>query len=168
MRDYDPASGRYVESDPVSVGTHSLLGMLRLRTSSISGDRASQMNRALAAADANISEGRDLPLSAPIELTTYAYAAKNPLTWTDPTGLWAPGTGGDGESGGGTDCRLVGQFVMALRWKSWLPAPFAFVMCIYDCNTSCPGSQDNIIMITRRIFNPPYKCLPTYRRRLGE
>jgi hypothetical protein len=105
-----------------------------------------------------------LSLDPPLELSTYSYSANNALTWVDPTGQLIPPRGGDND--GGIECQLVGEFVMALRWKSWLPAPIA--MCIYDCNTSCPGSQDNILMKITPIFNPPYKCQPTYRRRLGE
>ena len=48
------------------------------------------------------------------------------------------------------------------------PSHFAVLLCIYDCNTSCPGSQDNILLKTQYVFNPPYKCPAIYRRRLGE
>lgn len=106
---------------------------------------------------------------AALELNPYAYVVNNPVSRIDPTGA-DEGEGSDGGgSGGGVACKLVGQIMIAYIGRPWLPEPFALLLCIYDCNTSCPGSSDNILFRKQLSFNgPPWKCALIYRRRLGE
>jgi RHS repeat-associated protein len=73
-RYYDPKTGRYITSDPMSVGAHVQKWMASLGKGSID--------------------------SPPLELNSYAYVVNNPLRWIDPTGLevlicskaWTPHT----------------------------------------------------------------------------
>jgi RHS repeat-associated protein len=60
FRDYDPATGRYIESDPMDAGQH--------------------VRRRLAA----LSNGADAP---PLDLNSYSYVSDDPLLWIDPFGL---------------------------------------------------------------------------------
>jgi RHS repeat-associated protein len=59
FRDYDPAVGRYVQSDPLSVREHAQEAIFRARTYQ----------------------------SRPGNWSNFAYSLDNPLTYSDPTGL---------------------------------------------------------------------------------
>lgn len=148
----------------MSVGAHALLGMLSVRSAGVTNKRANLVTAALATANRNVSGARDLPMNAPMELSTYGYAAKNPLTWTDPTGQLIP----SGSGGGGTDCRLIGQTLLGLNSNPFMPDPIAVMLCIYDCGTKCPASEDDILVITQLVYNPPFQCAARHNRRLGE
>jgi hypothetical protein len=100
---------------------------------------------------------------APLELNPYAYVVNNPVSQIDPTGADETGgdKGNDGDDGGGLKCPLVGQFTMFVYWR-FRPTPVKWVMCIYDCNTTCTGTVGDIKMVPTMPFNPPYLCYPTY------
>lgn len=145
---FDPATGRYCQPDPMGVREHAL-------TESIAPALMKNPGRASA--------------RAPLELNPYAYVVNNPVSRIDPTGADETdgGKGSGGDDGGGLKCPLVDQFTMFVYTKFY-PLPVKWVMCIYDCNTTCPGSLGNIKMVPTLLFNPPYRCYPTYTRRLGD
>ena len=75
--------------------------------------------------------------------------------------------GGGGSGGGGGDCPLIYQGI--IRIAPFIgEIEFATMLCIYDCNTSCPSSLGNIKIRTITRFNPPYVCEKTLPRRLGD
>jgi RHS repeat-associated protein len=166
FRDYDPAVGRYIQNDPIASSNYAQaldvqvalsIQMNEFRNSVLANEHGVEgANRTHPQVD---SQG---PIAS-----SYPYARSGPLSVIDRFGLLDETKGGGGPGGGGgLECRLVGQFTMFVYWK-FRPMPVKWVMCIYDCNTSCPGSADNIIWVAQRLFNPPYRCWPTYNRRLG-
>jgi len=98
-------------------------------------------------------------------LNTYGYVDANPVIGYDPKGLFDEGKGG-GSGGGGTKCRLVGSLVLGVYQV--VGGPMAVMLCMYNCATSCPPQEGDILMKIVMRWNPPFFCEPTYRRRLGE
>jgi hypothetical protein len=75
FRTYDPATGRYLEADPIA--------STLLRLSPLSGVQRDARTESLA-----------LTLKESIQLDTnranpYTYALQDPIYWTDPRGLWS-------------------------------------------------------------------------------
>jgi hypothetical protein len=91
-RDYHPVTGRYIESDAMSVGEH--VG----RYFAIKQLAMSEPNPASMSAEALAN--RQALSSLTLELNSYAYVANNPLHWVDPTG--EAGWAGFGVVVGGT------------------------------------------------------------------
>ena len=89
---YDPSTGRYVSSDPVSVGEHAQAFILSL---SAARDPASQNApdawqaplESLASSNAGADHGLWL------DINPYSYTLNNPARWSDSTGkgLWTTG-----------------------------------------------------------------------------
>ena len=71
-RYYDPKIGRYVTSDPRSVGKHVELMLDHMNAS-----------RLLRGAGVTMTPDVNVP---PLELNPFAYVVNNPLRWADPTG----------------------------------------------------------------------------------
>jgi RHS repeat-associated protein len=124
FRDYDPAIGRYVQSDPIGI---------------YGG------------------------------INTYSYVGGNPISRSDSTGLLVdtrPDDGGSGGPGSG-DCRLIRQ-TGPLMIGRLIGQEFGWMLCTYDCGTSCPPKKGDIITRFVRVFNPPFKCVERVSRRIGE
>ena len=67
------------------------------------------------------------------------------------------GEGGGGGGGIGGYCPLIYQGI--IRFSVLIgEIQFANMLCIYDCNTSCPSSLGNIVIRTQIKFNLPYEC----------
>jgi uncharacterized protein RhaS with RHS repeats len=85
FRDYDPAIGRYIESDPVGVSSYSAIRFLRSK----------RFNRSVVGA--MISDARSYWGAR----DTYSYVGSMPLRAIDPMGLWSFSFEGyDGVGGG--------------------------------------------------------------------
>jgi RHS repeat-associated protein len=123
FRYYDPATGRYLTSDPITIAEHVLLSR---------------------------------NLNKPLELNPYVYVVNNPVKWIDRTGLLL-GPPDDGEGGGGdTSCPLIDSILIARKHSLQVN------LCIYNCNTSCPGSFENIkITVEWALIDQP-ACPPWY------
>lgn len=144
--------------------------MGHLQSSGLTGSHLAAASDALIRNSVEVGVMTSPSKQGPLELNPFAYVANNPLRWTDPTGLDAssPGGGDDGGDVGGVRCRLIGRILIGGITKPWLPSPIAVLLCIYDCNQSCPGKMSNIIFRKQLVFNPPYQCPPTVRRRMDE
>ena len=109
FRDYDPGTGRYVTSDPVSVGEHATRMSMWLQPVKLP-----QLIVQPDIGNATSFETHDISWLAqpsgfaatPLELNQYVYIANNPLRWTDSTGESIEGFGGFGGSpmSGGPQC----------------------------------------------------------------
>jgi hypothetical protein len=108
--------------------------------------------------------------ASPSAASSYGYASQDPLWRKDAFGLWDEDDkpGGGGPSSPGYQCPLVGQILVYQWWPHFMPSPSRLLMCIYDCNTSCPGTSDRIKIRFQMVVNPPYKCPPFYPMRLGD
>jgi RHS repeat-associated protein len=91
--------------------------------------------------DYDASTGRYVQ-SDPIGLwggsNTYAYARQTPVMRIDPKGLLdKPGDGGSFDN-----CPLVAQSMLIPPYTA--AGPLSVWLCIYDCNTMCPGSVEKL------------------------
>ena len=84
-------------------------------------------------------------------LNTYAYVRNDPVELVDPNGL-----------------ESVGSNYGYRQFVRHLGTEMRVFLCIYDCNVSCPGTIGSIKIRVQPVFNPPYGCSSTYRRRLGD
>ena len=154
FRDYDPSIGRYVQADPIGI------------VPSIFPEAVETLNMRAANAQNAVMHAR---VSRGLN-HLYAYVANNPLTGVDPTGLLIPGQGDGGGSGWGpTTCPLIAQIPMGW-WPPFMPAPTATVRvwyCIYNCNTSCPGTVDKIVTRIQYDAWPFIGCYPFINRPNG-
>jgi len=126
FRDYDPSTGRYVQSDPI--GTILYQGM------------ATQGLAARGSVDRELAA--KLWSNLPEFNHSYAYAGGNPLSKTDSLGLFRddrPGGGGDG-GGGGVDCSLMRQ-TGPIFTGTFLGQPVLSFLCTYNCRLQCPPAQ---------------------------
>lgn len=146
FRDYDPATGRYVESDPIGTALYR--------------DMAAKSLAARGLVDPNLTIG--LARTRPDFNHAYAYAGSNPLLRSDSSGLLRDGDGGGGGSGGNgatpLTCPLIQQTLIDILW----PHPFvAKWLCIYDCNWTCPPRKDRIIIQIQWSVSPLFGCWPS-------
>jgi hypothetical protein len=93
----------------------------------------------------------------PLELNPYAYVVNNPVNRIDPSGM-DEGEGdngpGPGDSGEWVYCPLVAQFMINMMPKYGISIWY----CIYDCNTTCPGSMDKIKGKVEWTVSPYHYC----------
>jgi RHS repeat-associated protein len=159
FRDYDPQVGRYVESDPVSVGAHVATAISRLTASSrtVTTD---VIQDALMVSAGSVVAMAARNLSEPIELNPYAYALKNPISHADPSGLSPSGS----NPGDPSMCPLVAQVLLGLEWG---PPVLSQWLCVYDCNTTCPPKASRYITEIQTAIFPRFGCVSVYPRPWG-
>jgi len=169
-RYYDPKTGRYLTHDLISVGQHAQMWMAGHASTRTTGKVLAMTSDKLSQRRVSFDVLSKLMWERPgLSLNPYAYVANSPLRWTDPTGLFNPG---EGDGGGGSDGNDDGRFVdckLALDLlMGAVKGPGGFLMglmyCVYDCNTSCPGTEDKIITEFQVVHFPPFKCAPTTQR----
>jgi len=131
-RDYDPAVGRYIQTDPLGV-----LGKVAEQRIPLPGQ---DFESAFGLHTANIPRnqfpgiGRTQGTSRARDL--YSYVEGNPLRWSDPKGLELFPPSGRGQGGGGGSCKLILDLVIGPAFDAahnWL------FFCVWRCSTSsCP------------------------------
>ena len=143
FRDYESATGRYVESDPI--GVLSKL-MANYSPSDVDGVEAA------------------FPMYFGSS-NTYAYAAANPVVVIDPLGLFddfGRGRGGEGQGDHPGGCPLIVDITIAVipRFYPGLPS-MHWKFCQYSCAPpgTCPG-PDAVYTRYFVVWNPPFKCPP--------
>jgi RHS repeat-associated protein len=142
MRDYEPATGRYTQSDPMGLLLQHLLMSYKLATSSRS----------------------KLLIADSIGVSTYSYVSAKPLTSIDPLGLYDNPAGG-GNNGGGWEnhpggCPLIFGFTIFTVPNPILSLPQIHVkFCVYSCAPpgTCPAPGSEFVKYFV-VWNPPYEC----------
>ena len=143
MRDYDSGIGRYVQADPVG---SVLFGNMAFNNLGGVGLSHPEPARFLY---------RPIPQQNPL----YAYVSGNPISKSDPSGLLEPPDGFPG-SGNSAVCPLVAQSFLGFFPAIYPINPITFNvwLCVYDCNTKCPATEDKMITEIQWHIPPPLGC----------
>jgi RHS repeat-associated protein len=141
FRNYDPSVGRYIEADPIGSVLYRDMAARNLPANSEINPnlRAMLFRRQHPALNYN-----------------YLYAEGNPVSRSDPTGLLVPSPG-DGRGDGPGDpglCPLVAQVFLSVMAMGTLTV----WLCVYDCNTACPGKVEKLVTEIQWDFGPAARC----------
>ena len=144
MRDFDSAIGRYIESDPISVGLHARMWMAGL-------------------ASTRLTRMTERP---PLAINPYLYVVNNPLKWVDPTGLLEPEQTGPYPMPPGDHCPLVEQVLLGvLPANPIIPVGIAVWLCVYNCCPTCPPKETCLVtQIQYGIYGTRVGCTYYIRR----
>jgi RHS repeat-associated protein len=87
-------------------------------------------------------------------ISTYSYVNGMPLVKSDRFGLFADGDGrNSGPSGNSSECRNIGQIVIFASNRA--PTLTFTLICVYDCNFSCPKKWGEIKFLPWISYNIP-------------
>jgi RHS repeat-associated protein len=117
-RYYDPATGRYITSDPMGVAEH-VQRWSALRVTQNLTQVKDQLVGLGGIAELALA-GSTLP---PLELNPYAYVGNNPLSYTDPTGLFA--------------WWAIPAGILVYKVGSLAYDFYEFQQCVAQCPTAC-------------------------------
>jgi len=122
---YDPVTGRYCESDPISVGQHARIWMAGLASSRLT----------------------DMKERPPLAINPYPYVVNNPLKWVDPTGLLEPDQTGPYPMPPGDHCPLVEEVSLGVIPPIYplFPLGLSAWLCVYNCCKTCPPKENCMV-----------------------
>ena len=97
-------------------------------------------------------------------INTFSYVAGNPVSNSDMLGLLRDGSGGGGGGGNSSDrCRLKQQ-IGPLGIRFFVGNRIMTFLCIYDCGTSCPPKDGDIVAVFQEIWTIPHRCVQNTTR----